>query len=62
MNSTQKTLKIYELNRTESDLIRECIAKLNDVKVIPKMKLHIERLEICVKEVELNPRFNKKSY
>lgn len=23
------------------------------------MKLHIERLEICVKEVELNPRFNR---
>lgn len=59
MNYTQKTLKLYELNITESDLVRECIAKLNDIKAILTTKLHIECLEVCVTEVEMNPRFNK---
>lgn len=36
MKYTEKVLKLYELNHIESNLVKECIAKLNDVKVIPK--------------------------
>lgn len=59
MKYTEKVLKLYELNHTESKLVKECIAKLDDLKILQKMKLHIERLEVCVTEVEMNPRFNK---
>ena len=53
MKYTEKILKLYELNHTESKLVKECIAKLDDLKILQKMKLHIERLEVCVTDLEV---------
>ena len=56
MKYTEKVLKLYELNHTESKLVKECIAKLDDLKILQKMKLHIERLEVCVTDLEATCR------
>lgn len=52
MKYTEKVLKLYELNHIESNLVKECIAKLDDLKILQKMKLHIKRLEVCVTDLE----------
>lgn len=52
MKYTQKVLKLYELNHIESNLVKECIAKLDDLKILQKIKLHIKRLEVHVTDLE----------
>ena len=52
MKYTEKVLKLYELNHIESNLVKECIAKLDDLKILQKMKLHIKRLEVCVTDLD----------
>lgn len=54
MKYTEKVLKLYELNHIESNLVKECIAKLDDLKILQKMKLHIKRLEVCVTDLDLD--------
>lgn len=61
MKYTEKVLKLYELNHIESNLVKECIAKLDDLKILQKMKLHIERLEVCVTDLEATCRPYHKS-
>lgn len=56
MKYTEKVLKLYNLNHIESNLVKECIAKLDDLKILQKMKLHIERLEVCVTDFEATCR------
>lgn len=60
MKYTEKVLKLYQLNHIESNLVKECITKLLNAQMMnPNAKLHIERLEVCVIDLDTILYFHK---